>query len=104
MLYNKDLYDPILGGNGKSSDKFDAKWKKMNWKTDAIIRQWLDFSSYPHVEGETDTQKMWNKVKDLYERKNMQNNVCLIKKLDNMKYKDIDSMKKHKSVFYNTMK
>lgn len=58
MLYNKDLYDPILGGNGKSSDKFDAKWKKMNWKTDAIIRQWLDLSAYPHVEGETDAQKL----------------------------------------------
>lgn len=42
MLYNKDLYDSIKGGKGKSSDKYDVEWKKLNRKIIAIIRQLLD--------------------------------------------------------------
>lgn len=48
----------------------------------------LDLSVYPHVEVETGTHKMWNKLKDLHEHENMQNKSCLIRKLVNMKYKD----------------
>ncbi|CAJ2628405.1 unnamed protein product [Trifolium pratense] len=46
---------------------------------------------------------MWNKLKELYERKNVQNKACLIRKLVNMKYKDGESMAEHMSVFQNTV-
>jgi hypothetical protein len=44
---------------------------------------------------------MWNKLKELYERKNVQNKVCLIQILVNMKYKDRESVAEHTSVFQN---
>lgn len=75
----------------------------MNQKTIAMIRQRLDLSVYPHVEAETDAQKMWNKLNELYEHKNVQNKSCLTRKLINMKYKDDDSMTEHMSVFRNTL-
>jgi hypothetical protein len=46
---------------------------------------------------------MWNKLKELYERKNVQNKVCLIQMLVNMKYKDRESVAEHTSVFQNTV-
>jgi RNase H-fold protein (predicted Holliday junction resolvase) len=46
---------------------------------------------------------MWNKLKKLYERKNVQNKVCLIQMLVNMKYKDRESVAEHTSVFQNTV-
>lgn len=101
MSYNKDLYDPIYGGKGKPSDKFDVEWKKMDRKVVDLIRQWLNLSVYPQVKVEIDAQKMWNKLKELYEPKNMKNIACLIKKLVNMKYNDGDLMTEHMSVFQN---
>ncbi|CAJ2652104.1 unnamed protein product [Trifolium pratense] len=103
LLYTKDLYDPIEGESARSKDTSDTDWKKMNRKAVAIIRQWLDLSVYPHVEAETNAHTMWNKLKELYERKNVQNKACLIRKLVNMKYKDGESMAEHMSVFQNTV-
>ncbi|CAJ2642239.1 unnamed protein product [Trifolium pratense] len=81
LLYTKDLYDPIEGESARSKDTSDTDWKKMNRKAVAIIKQWLDLSVYPHVEAETNAHTMWNKLKELYERKNVQNKACLIRKL-----------------------
>lgn len=61
------------------------------------------FSIYLHVEVETDPHKIWDKLKESYERKNGQNKTFLIKKLINVKYKDDDSMTKHMSVFHNNV-
>lgn len=44
---------------------------------------------------------MWNKLKELYNRKNMQNIACLIRYMVMMKYKNVDSMTEHMHVFYN---
>lgn len=85
MLYNKDVWF-YWGRKGKPSDMSDPEWKKMNLKIVFVIRQWLDLSVYLHVEIETDTHKIWNKLKELYERKNVQNKAYLIRKLVNMKY------------------
>ncbi|QHO27324.1 putative LRR receptor-like serine/threonine-protein kinase [Arachis hypogaea] len=57
MLYSKDLYDPVEGDKSKGT-KSDAEWKKLNRKAVALIRQWLDLSVYPHVDTETNAEKM----------------------------------------------
>ena len=44
LLNCKDLYDPIEGDNGKSSDTSDVDWKKLKKKTLGAIRQWVDIS------------------------------------------------------------
>ncbi|XP_016168674.1 uncharacterized protein LOC107611236 [Arachis ipaensis] len=94
MLYSKDLYDPVEGDKSKGT-KSDAEWKKLNRKAVALIRQWLDLSMIPHVDTETNSKKMWKKLKELYERKNVQNKAFLIRKLINMKYIESKSMPKH---------
>ena len=38
MLYSKDLYDPVEGEKVKPTNKSNAKWKRMNRKTIALIR------------------------------------------------------------------
>ena len=41
LLICKDLYDPIKGDKGKSSDTLDADWKKLKKKTlGAIANGW----------------------------------------------------------------
>ena len=75
----------------------------MNRKAVPLIRQWLDLSVYPHVETEIDANKMLEKLKELYERKNVQNKAFLIRKLVNMKYKYKVSMAEHMSIFQNTV-
>ena len=65
MLYSKDLYDHVEGDKSKST-KSDAEWKKLNRKAVVLIRQWLDLSVYPHVDTETNAEKMWKKLKELY--------------------------------------
>ncbi|XP_057730827.1 uncharacterized protein LOC130946170 [Arachis stenosperma] len=94
MLYSKDLYDPVKRDKSKGT-KSDTEWKKAV----ALIRQWLNLSMYPHVDTETNTEKIWNKLKELYERKNVQNKAFLIRKLVNMKYIEGKSMSEHLSTF-----
>ncbi|QHO13808.1 Retrovirus-related Pol polyprotein [Arachis hypogaea] len=103
MLYSKDLYDPVEGDESKGT-KFDAEWKKLNRKAVVLIRQWLDLSMYPHVDTETNAKKTWNKLKELYERKNVQNKAFLIKKLVNMKYTEGKLMAEHLSIFQEMVK
>ncbi|XP_020972789.1 uncharacterized protein LOC110269347 [Arachis ipaensis] len=98
MLYSKDLYDHMEGGKYKNT-KYDAEWKKLNRKAVALIGQWLDRSVYPHVDTETNAKKMWKKLKELYERKNVQNKAFLIRKLGNMKYIEGKSMSGHLNIF-----
>ncbi|XP_072066891.1 uncharacterized protein [Arachis hypogaea] len=98
MLYSKDLYNPVEGDKSKGT-KSDAEWKKLNWKVVALIRQWLDLSMYPHVETKTNVENMWNKLKELYERKNVQYKAFLIRKLVNMKYIKGKSIPEHLSIF-----
>nr|XP_025636351.1 uncharacterized protein LOC112730483 [Arachis hypogaea] len=102
MLYSKDLYDPMEGDKSKGT-KSDTEWKKLNRKAVALIRQWLDLSVYPHVDTETNTEKMWNELKELYERKNVQNIAFLIRMLVNMKYIEGKSMPEHLSTFQETV-
>ena len=54
LLNYKDLYDPIVGDNAKSSDMSYADWKKLKKKTLGVIRQWVDISLYNHIAKETD--------------------------------------------------
>ncbi|XP_057740507.1 uncharacterized protein LOC130957678 [Arachis stenosperma] len=102
MLYSKDLYDSVERNKSKGT-KSDTKWKKLNRKAVALIRQWLDLSVYPHVDTETNAEKMWNKLKELYEKKNVQNKAFLIRKLVNMKYTEGKSMPEYLSIFQETV-
>lgn len=75
MLYSKDCILISEEKKSKPCDQSDVEQKKMNQKTIAIIRKWLDLSIYPLVQVKTVAYKIWKFFKELYERKNMQENM-----------------------------
>ena len=46
VLYLNDLHDPIDGDGKKPSNVDEEKWKKMDKKAIALIRQYLDDSVF----------------------------------------------------------
>lgn len=77
------MYNTIEGDTTKPKHKFDSQWKMMNRKA-TLIRHWSDLSIYILVEIETKVKKMWENLKELYEKKKMQNKIFLIRKILNM--------------------
>ena len=88
LLNCKDLYDPIDGDNAKPSDMLDAKWKKLKKKMLGAIHQWVDISLCNHVAKETDPHTLRKNLENMYEMKNAQANIFLMRKLMNLKLKE----------------
>ena len=95
LLNCKDLYDPIEGDNAKSSDMSDADWKKLKNKTLGTIRQWMYISLYNHVAKEIDPHTLWKNLENMYETKNAQVKIFLMRKLMNLKLKEGQSFTEH---------
>ena len=58
---------------------------------------------FHHISMEVNVYSLWLNLKNLYERKMMQNKAFLICKLENMKYKEETSVAEHLSNFQNVM-
>jgi gag-polypeptide of LTR copia-type len=54
---------------------------------------------FHHVSTETNTKVLWDKLKNLYERKTTHNKVFIIRKLMNMKYTKSDTIIEYLSNF-----
>ena len=99
-LFNyKDLYDPIKGDNAKSSDMSDVDWKKLKKKTLGVILQWVDINLYNHVAKETDPHTLWKKLENMYETKNAQAKIFLMRKPMNLKRMEGQSIVEHLNDF-----
>ena len=81
LLNCKDLYDLIEGDNVKSSDMSDVDWKKLKKKTLGAICQWVDISLCNHVAKEIDPHTLLKNLENMYETKNAQAEIFLIRKL-----------------------
>ena len=99
LLNCKDLYDLIKEDNAKSSDMSDADWKNLKKKTLGAIRQWVDISLYNHVAKETDPHTLWKNLENMYETKNAQAKIFLIRKLMNLKLKEGQLIVEHLNDF-----
>ena len=53
MLNLKDLAEPLDNKGVKPDKKSDEEWAKINRKTVAQIRQWIDHSVFHYVAQET---------------------------------------------------
>ena len=58
LLNLKDLAEPIEKQGIKTDTKTDEVWTRINKKTVAQIRQWIDHSVFHHVSLETDAYKI----------------------------------------------
>ena len=99
LLNCKDLNDPIEGDNVKSSDMSNVDWKKLKKKTLGAIRRWVDISLYNHVAKETYPHTLWKKLENMYETKNTQAKIFLIRKLMNLKLREGQSIVEHLNDF-----
>ena len=69
LLNLKDLADPLENKGVKPGATSDAVWLKMNKKTMAQIRQWIDHSVFHHVGQETTAHGLWTKLENMYQAK-----------------------------------
>ena len=58
FLTIKDLSDTLKGEEARPKDISDLEWNKMNKKAIAFIKQWIDTSSYYHMENETNAYNL----------------------------------------------
>ena len=99
LLNCKDLYDPIDGDNTKSSDMLDVDWKKLKKKTLGAIFQWVGISIYNHDAKETGPHTLWKNLENMYETKNAQAKIFLMRKLMNLKLREGQSIVEHLNDF-----
>ena len=64
-----------------------------------VIRQWMDISLYNHVSKETDSHTLWKNLENMYETKNAQAKIFLMRKMMNLKLKEGQSIAKHLNDF-----
>ncbi|CAL1401497.1 unnamed protein product [Linum trigynum] len=99
ILFFKDLYEPIENGSEKAEDKTEKQWEVLHSKAVAIIRQWIGQSIFHHVAKDTRADELWHKLESMYERQSTQNKASLIRRIVNLKYKDVHSVLEHLSDF-----
>ena len=98
-LYCKDLFDPIEGDEAKPEEMSQKQWDKLKKKSLGTIRQWVDASIHNHVKMEIDPQVLWKKLESMYEKKNAQGKVFLIRKIMNLKLSEGRSVSQHLNDF-----
>ena len=99
LLNCKDLYDSTEGDNAKPNGMSDVDWKKLKKKTLGAIFQWVDMSLYNHVAKKTNPHTLWKNLKNMYETKNAQTKIFLMRKLMNLKLKEGQPITEHLNDF-----
>ncbi|CAH9131081.1 unnamed protein product [Cuscuta epithymum] len=99
LLNLKDLADPLDNNGVKPDKKTDEEWAKMNRKTVAQIRQWIDHSVFHHVSQEQSAHTLWEKLSSMYQAKTARNKTLLMRRLVNHKLRGGISVSEHTSQF-----
>lgn len=99
LLNLKDLAEPLENKGVKPTTKTDDVWTRMNKKTVAQIRQWIDHSVFHHVSQESDAYKLWEKLESMYQAKTARNKTLLMRRLVNHKLRSGTSITEHMSQF-----
>lgn len=99
LLNLKDLGEPLENKGVKPTAMTDDVWTRMNKKTVAQIRQWIDHSVFHHVSKETNAYKLWEKLQSMYQAKTARNKTLLMRRLVNHKLRSGTSTAEHMSQF-----
>jgi acyl-activating enzyme 14 len=84
-LYQKDLFLPLQGAEGKPAAMEEGKWKVLDRKALATIRLNLHQHVTYNVSQATTTKELMDALAALYEKSSASNKVYLMKKLFNLK-------------------
>ena len=99
LLNLKDLAEPIEKQGVKPDTKTYEVWTRINRRTVAQIRQWIDHSVFHHVSQETDAYKLWEKPENMYQAKTARNKTLLMRRLVIHKLRSGMSITEHTSQF-----
>ena len=97
----KDLHGPLLGDGAKPEKMSVEEWRILDRKTVGYIRQWICDNVYHNVAQEKTSHSLWKRLEKLYETKNANNKVFLMKRLVNLKYVDGNPVADHLNDFQN---
>ena len=103
VLYLNDLHDPIDGNGEKPSNMDEGKWKKMDKKAIALIRQYLDDSVFHHVASCESAKALWDKLVSLYESKSATSKAFLVRKLVQLRLDEEKSVAEHLNEFQDVI-
>jgi hypothetical protein len=98
LLYVKEYWKPVFTTKMPSEMKQD-QWDVLNLQACGIIRQWVDDNVLNHIIDETRAHTLWQKLDELYVRKEGTNKMFLIKKLMCLRYKEGTQIVDHVNEF-----
>ena len=104
MLVCKDLWLSMQFGD-KRPDKIDtATWEVLHLKAVAYIRCFIDVSLYHNFNEENKADVLnWEKIRVMFENKNIVNRVSVFRKIMRLRYQDGSSMAEHITAFQGLM-
>ena len=98
MLFVKSLHLPVFGSE-KPDSKSDEEWTFQHEQVCGFIRQFVEDNVYNHIQHETHTKSLWEKLENLYASKTGSNKLFLLQKLIQLRYNDNISMADHLNEF-----
>jgi hypothetical protein len=75
------------------------QWDVLHLQACGFIRQWVDDNVLNHIIDETRANTLWQKLDELYARKEGTNKIFLIKKLMRLRYKEGTQVADHVNEF-----
>jgi transposase InsO family protein len=98
LLYVKEYWKPVFA-DAQPDDKSDDEWRVLHRQACGFIRQWVDDNVLNHISDETHARTLWQKLEELYARKEGTNKMFLIKQLMHLRYKEGTPVADHVSAF-----
>ena len=98
LLYVKEYWKPVFSSEMPDDMKED-QWEVLHLQACGFIRQWVDDNVLNHIIEETHVRTLWQKLEELYARKEGTNKMFLIKKLMRLRYKEGTPIADHVNEF-----
>ena len=99
LLYVKEYWKPEFA-EAKPDDKSNDEWWVLHHQACGFIRQWgVDDNVLNHISEEIHAHTLWQKLEELYARKEGANKMFLIKQLMNLRYREGAPVANHVNAF-----
>lgn len=98
LLYVKEYWKTVFSTEMPEGIE-EGQWKVLHRQACGFIRQWVDDNVLNHIIGETHAHTLWQKLEELFARKEGTNKMFLIKQLMCLRYKEDILIADHVNTF-----
>ena len=98
LLYVKEYWMPLFSTKMPEGIE-EGQWKAPHRQACGFIRQWVDDNVLNHIIDETHAHTLWQKLEELFARKEGPNKMFLIKQLMCLRYKEDILVADHVNTF-----